>query len=269
MSQIKPEYVITEDLVKGHAIVVYDVLKEHQEMLYKLTNKLIRIIGEDKAKIIKDSVGPYLSTSYSNGMNYSEDMLDNDNFRVEVIYHLCLCMLTDELLSWPAYNVCKSLVFESLLSKLPECKSAETALLELFKVSPKVLPESHRQYLAKLDEVYNAIEIIVKDIANCKKPDEFMIYEDYISYIDDVTKVVREKLLDQGYYNVHNQNIFKIAIALSNLNGPPIIPLYTLNELPIKVDNSNLENLVSHLWELYKTTSDDSDDHGRVDGEQL
>jgi len=261
MSTKETEYVITEELVKAHATIVYDVLQEHQETLYKLTNKLINIIGEDKASVIKEAINPCLSTSYNKGLRYKDDMLNNDNFRVEVIYHLCLCTLTEELLSWPAYNTCKSLVFDNLLSKLPDSTSSEAALLKLFKVSPMVLPESHRQYLAKLDEVYNAIDIIVESVSDCKKPYEFLTYEEFIEYIDDIAKVIRDKLLSDGYFNVHDQETLKLSIALYNLNGPPVVPLYTLSETQLNADNSNLEELVSHIWEAYKRNSD-SDDFG-------
>jgi len=262
------EFDINEEDIQAHAPILYDVVRDHQEVLYKLTNKLTQKINVDSEKIMK-ALEPYLAYSFMHGLEYKPEMLENDTFRMEVIYHLCFCIMTNDILLWPVYIVCKKIVIDTLLEEVPDIKNTEASLLQIFKVSPEVVPKSYLQYFAKISEFKTAVDIIIKELDNVKDPMSFISYEMFFDYVDEITTKLTEKLQLEGLFNYHKFKRFKIIIANFIIGGPPVMPLYNISEQEVMISDENIANVAEQIWTFKKSVNDKDNDKSIEDGLNL
>ena len=244
------DFNINESDLQKHAHIVYNAIQEHHARIDRL------MVALNVNLSIKDFI-----ESYSNlfgilpnkEIKYSESLLDNEDFRISVIYHLCFSNIMGCLLSWEAYMNLSGIVHKIFFESSDENLSVDSIMLKFFKVNPSILPKKYLVKTMRVDEFNKAVELISEELQNAKayNLEDFSNYDEYFEYMKEIAEDLTSKCEGEYLFGVHELERFTCACISSKMKIPEFDPLYDIPEVRshIFVDVENIKKFQSQIFE--------------------
>lgn len=252
----EPKYYIEEDEVQAHAPIVFGLLREYYGRLRSIAEFLNEPapLSERLSGVVElQGVLP------GKGVVYEPTLLDNDHFRVSVIFHMCISASVGTYISWEMYVTLMDVLENAIVMEeknRPDPISPQSTILKMFKVSPSVLPKSYLQRTHAVDEFNMAIAIISDEVDKARPvTDSFTSYVEYYDYMLEFVGGIINELNSQGMFSTHEPERFAmLAISLRN-NLPPFDSLYIMKDierpaLPNMVIRELQKKILSHTINL-------------------
>jgi len=243
---------IIEEDVQEHAPIVYRSIQEHYDRVANITI----ITGNDLfvSKIIESSSSTL--GVLPGGVIYEKELLNNDEFRVATILHLCMSNSTKSMLSWEAFMAIKTIFERTIMMSNKENLSIDSLMMKSFNVDPSILPKSYLSRNMKIDEFNKAIDLIIKELNKLKNfKDEYSNYEEYFSYIKDEVIKIEGICHENGYFGTHEIERFACLSLAYKMKLPEFDVLYKINaaddygmRMTTEQIKSVQEQLVSKLY---------------------
>jgi hypothetical protein len=253
LKQKKSLYAIDEESIKKHSKFVFNSLMKFYSDTKKITDSQgFSQYHKEISRSIEDDLG------IGPGTKFSESIINNDNFRILVIYNLGLSNILNYKLSFSSYNFYKQMLDKILEeNKTIDSISNDSKLIKSFLVNPKTLPVSYKQFISSVDEFTLATSFIVKKIMLLKKVEKTQTYEEYYSYLNSEIKKLIIELHDNGFYNTHEEERFTTIVLSYICKFPSMDTLYKkpINERVITngvsdIPTKTMRDIQKNLFEL-------------------
>jgi len=256
----KPVYRITEQDVKDHAPVVYNLTMQYYKrlrLIEKASKNFDQVEKTIKRYEVDTGVLEMTEKTISDdgsllfGKNPGHYYLDKSQmFRVSVIYHLALSNLMKENLSWEAFVHLKLMTEQSFFYEDSEDLGLDSKMLKAFGVDPSVLPKEYLASSMRIDEFNKAVKMIADVITEAKNySDEFEDIDEYFEYM----KLGMTKLTDlcnkHGFFNTHEIDRFTWLSLAFKFRFPAFDVLYNIADMAPEhtMPTKNLEVAVRSL----------------------
>jgi len=221
------KYNITEKDVVDHAPTVLYCIKEHYNRLAKISKFMD---SNSVFEFMINAAIPITGITPEYKMEYSKELLNNSNFRISVIYHLCMSNVCGCILSWETYLGLKVLLDRSIMNTDIESLSVDSISLKKFNVDPLILPRDYLSRTMKLDEFNKAVELIIENTKNMKYYSDFMDYDAYYEYAKTIALDLQKKCHENCYYGTHDIDRFAALLISNRMKLPTFDLLYVVNE---------------------------------------
>jgi hypothetical protein len=248
----KAPYAINEIAIKKHAKLVFkSLIRFYSDIKYITASQGLPSFHKDISRSIEDDLG------VGPNSKYSESIINNDNFKILVIYHIGLSNVLKYKPSFATYNFYKQMIDKILEdNKNVNSISNDSTMIKSFSVDPAALPVSYKQFISSIDEFTMATSMIVKKLKILKTSDKYMTYEEYFSYLNDEIKKLIIELHDKGFYNTHELERFT-ALSLSYIcRFPQMDTLYKRPENDRIITNGVQEVSTKTICSIQKNLFD-------------
>lgn len=218
-------FVVEEDDVQAHGPIAFECIRAHYARLMTLSGALPNrdyINGRIAQEVELFGV-------LSDGdVQYEPSLLDNENFRLTTIFHLCISMWLEQDIEWESYVTYLELLENAVTSteeNRPEPITPQSILLNLFGVSPQSLPKGFLRQSRAFDEV-NMANSMIAELANGIRPadDGFVNYNSYFEYMKAEAVRISAALAEKDMYGAHDTERFALVL-ISMVNGLPAFDL--------------------------------------------
>ena len=222
------KFVVEEDDVQRHAPIVFECMRLH----YKRLTDLGDIVPDAKyiERTISETVANF-GVLPEGDIKYEPSLLDNEQFRLTVIFHMCISTWLGSDIEWESYVSYLDLLEKTVSSSednRPEPLTPQSILLKLFSVSPKVLPKGYLQLSSVFDEINRATTIIDDEVSITKPANEgFINYEAYFEYMRGEATRITNMLHGMGMFGTHELDRFTMLLIAARNGMPAFDILYT------------------------------------------
>ena len=220
---------INDSDVINHAPIVYNAIQEYYARIDRLVNTL------DCDLIIRQEVHTHsnlFGILPGKDIIYEESLLNNEPFKVSVIYHLCFSNVMECNLSWEAYSYIQDMFKTVFMKRFDEDIGVDSIMLRFFKVNPKILPKSYLTITMKIDEFNKAVAFICEKLSVLKSyNDGFSNYDDYFDYMKDQAIKITNECNDKGFYSTYDIDRFTYSCISNKMRIHGMDLLYDINEI--------------------------------------
>ena len=180
---------------------------------------------------------------------FSEDMLNNDEFRAVVMLYACVCIITSE-------EQISMIRFREYMTYMQKSKNYDNAndlikyFTEIFDIDPGVVPKYVQVGIAEMFEERNANRVCNSQYDKIDSPDEYMSFDGYREYMENHAKSIINILNIGGHVKTHDLKTFTYLLILKKLNFP-VGNLYS-SQGHLPVPRGIIDELAKKLFELRK-----------------
>jgi len=247
--KIEHKFSINDEDVTSHAPLVYHAIQEH----YVRIGRLIESMSDDPR--IKQSISlgmNYFGILPNKDIRYESIFLKNDDFKISVIFHLCLSNIIGTLLSWEAYLFIYSTFRNAYRGVSEEPMGVDSIMLKSFNVNPNAIPISCLNRNMMVDEFNKATVFIIQKLQPLKRYQEgFSNYDDYFDYMKYKAKKILSDCHDNEFYSTHEIDRFTCACISSKMKLPEIDTLYNIEGIS-NYNNVSVDNIMNIQEQILK-----------------
>ena len=239
-------YNIDDNDIRLHAPIVYNAIQEYYVRIGRLIKSLNVISGSNQSVNYNPNIFGILPNKE---IKYEDSYLKNDEFKISVIYHLCMSNMMGCVLSWEAYLHLSMICHKAFYEASSENLSSESIMLKFFKVDPRVIPKSFLNNTMKLDEFTKATEFIIKKVKKLKSYEnqEFNEYDEYFEYMEKEARKIIKDCHKNDFYNTHDLDRFTCACITNRMDMslPILDTFYDVPGIlpPYKVDIESVKKI--------------------------
>jgi len=239
-------YSVTEADVLSHAPIVFKSVKRFYKKIAKVSDYIQDVkLAKNVISGTQDEFGVA-----SHLKEYSPNLLNNEEFRMAVIYHYSISKALGSTLPWGEYLLIKDCIEEEMKTSRYQALSLDSHLLRVFKVDPAtVLPKTLARIM-RFDEFNQATDIIIKEINKLKHPgDGFEDYERYYQYVRFESVKIEKKCHDSEFYGTHDIDRFACICIAYRMKLPTFDHLYKISDMPpsAQVTTENVKNMQDQI----------------------
>lgn len=182
---------------------------------------------------------------------YSDEMLDNDEYRMIVLLYTCACFMSNsETLSMEEYRGYMSALNE-VMGENFNPHDALRYFSEMFSIQPDLIPQYVKTNMAKDTEERCANDLCDKKLQLINGPDEFFNFDSYHKYVSERAQEIVTSLNGEGYVNTRPVEVLSTIIILKKLNFH-MFRMYSIeNDIPMPKEV--MDALAKKIFSIYKS----------------
>jgi len=239
-------YRVTEESILNHAPVLYKIIQDYYRKVVGVASYINdTVFAEDVISDTQDGIGVK-----TEGVEYDPKMLENDEFKMSVIYHYSMSRGAGVLLTWGEFLVIKSRLEDEMDTVRYETLSLDSNLLKAFNVDPAVIPQDIMSTIMRRDEFARASGFISEEVKKLKSlTDGFADYDRYFEYMKIEVEKIQKRCHEKEYYGTHDLERFTCVCISYRMRFPSFDYLYKISDTrdEVKMSTDEAKNMQAQI----------------------